>query len=134
MLRVGPRRGVPVNIDEFYNAVPARRGAWELDFGSDWRDAQSQRWVLGWISATGELYAMSAPLPRNLGNLRFPGSVRSKELRVYVLARVPTEEDARTLLRSAEGLHGRIGGVEQLLDVLAEWVQLGRASVADIVL
>lgn len=123
-----------MNIDEFYDEVPSRRGAWELEFGADWLDARSRRWIVGWISTTGELYAMAAPLPSGLGSVRHPGRLRSKDLPTYVLARISAESNARKLLGEVEHLRGQTGGMERLVDVLTRYLHAGDAEIGDLLL
>jgi len=55
------RQNGHVDLEQFYDANPARRHSEELEFGSDWSDAGARTQV-SWVEATGELYAMRAPL------------------------------------------------------------------------
>jgi hypothetical protein len=50
-----------VDLEQFYDADPRRRHSEELEFGSDWYEG-GERTEVSWIAATGELYAMRAPL------------------------------------------------------------------------
>lgn len=51
-----------MNIEEFYDADPRRRASEEVEFGSDWHDADGVRFELSWVADTGELYAMREPM------------------------------------------------------------------------
>jgi|GEM_PF-718605 len=52
-----------VDIEEFYDADPRRRGSAELELGEDWHDAHGVRYELSWVEETGELYVMREPAP-----------------------------------------------------------------------
>jgi hypothetical protein len=51
-----------VNIEEFYDADPRRRSSDEVEFGSEWRDADQIRFGVSWVADTGEVYAMREPM------------------------------------------------------------------------
>jgi len=51
-----------VDIEEFYDADPRRRASDEVEWGSDWHDADGVRFELSWVADTGELYAMRMPM------------------------------------------------------------------------
>jgi hypothetical protein len=51
-----------MDIAEFYDADPARRGSQEFEYGRDWTDGDGNRTEVSWIAATGELYAMREPV------------------------------------------------------------------------
>ena len=51
-----------MDIDEFYDADPRRRASDEVEFGSDWHDADQVRFELSWVVDTGEIYAMRMPM------------------------------------------------------------------------
>ncbi len=53
----------PMDIDEFYEADPRRRGSAELELGSDWMDADGVRHELNYVEDTGELYVLREPSP-----------------------------------------------------------------------
>lgn len=50
-----------MDIEEFYDADPARRSSEEFAYGTDWTDPDGGRCELLWIQATGELYMMREP-------------------------------------------------------------------------
>ena len=57
-----------MDIEDFYDSDPRRRGVDELTFGLDWSDAGDTEHLddLFWNSATGELYLMRKPHPSGL--------------------------------------------------------------------
>lgn len=54
-----------MDIQEFYDGDPRRRGAIERTFGTEWNltDDPHHRWDLFWNAGTGELYLMQKPVP-----------------------------------------------------------------------
>jgi hypothetical protein len=52
-----------MDIEQFYSADERRRQSAEYEFGTDWFDAQGNRYELSWIEDTGELYAMLEVAP-----------------------------------------------------------------------
>jgi len=55
-----PKRAT-FNIEEFYTADERRRRSEEIEFGTEWRDADRARYELSWVADTGELYVMREP-------------------------------------------------------------------------
>jgi hypothetical protein len=53
-----------VNIEQFYDANPARRESSEVEFGRDWHDAAGVRFEVSWVKDTGELYVLVEPVPK----------------------------------------------------------------------
>jgi hypothetical protein len=53
-----------LDIQEFYDSDPRRRGAVERTFGTEWNltDDPGHRWDLFWNAGTGELYLMQKPV------------------------------------------------------------------------
>ncbi len=50
-----------MDLEAFYEENEARRESEEIEFGSDWTDADGVFYELTWIEATGELYLMTEP-------------------------------------------------------------------------
>ena len=48
-----------MDLEAFYEENEARRESEEIEFGSDWTDADGVFYELTWIEATGELYLMT---------------------------------------------------------------------------
>jgi hypothetical protein len=84
-----------VDIEEFYDANPARRASEEVELGRDWTDSSGARCELSWVEATGELYVMAEPTEAILidpvGDMTVE-SMPTKLLTVEVLATIPTRE------------------------------------------
>jgi len=53
-----------VDIEEFYDGDPRRRGGEDRQFGLNWSDAADEHslWDLYWNEGTGELYLMRKPV------------------------------------------------------------------------
>ena len=47
-----------MDIEEFYSSDERRRASAEVELGTDWFDANGNRYELSWVEDTGELYTM----------------------------------------------------------------------------
>ncbi len=47
-----------MDIEEFYSSDERRRRSSEVELGTDWFDANGNRYELSWVEDTGELYTM----------------------------------------------------------------------------
>lgn len=47
-----------MDIEEFYSSDERRRRSSEVELGTDWFDANRNRYELSWVEDTGELYTM----------------------------------------------------------------------------
>jgi hypothetical protein len=52
-----------MDIEQFYSSDERRRQSAEIEFGTEWRDAQGNRYELSWVEDTGELYTMLELVP-----------------------------------------------------------------------
>ena len=52
-----------MDIEEFYDQDPRRRGSDEIEFGREWSE-NGQRFEVSWIADTGEVYVMAEPYSR----------------------------------------------------------------------
>lgn len=52
-----------MDIEEFYSADERRRRSSEVELGTNWFDAQGNRYELSWVEDTGELYTMLEMTP-----------------------------------------------------------------------
>jgi hypothetical protein len=52
-----------MDIEQFYAQDERRRRSPEVEFGTDWFDANGNRYELSWVEDTGELYAMLELVP-----------------------------------------------------------------------
>lgn len=90
-----------MDIEEFYDANPARRTSEEFEFGRNWSDAQDNRGEISWIRDTGELYVMTAPVEPivtdPLGD-EYVQALPTKAVHVDVLGVIPTLERVEALL------------------------------------
>ena len=91
--------GLPT-LEEFYDAVPARRSSGEVDFGVMWRSGLSHwpQYRVSWIAATGEVYAVALASGLNAG--------------VVVLGKAP---DRAAVDRALEGWTDQCGEPNGLL-------------------
>jgi len=84
-----------VDIEEFYDANPARRASEEVELGRDWTDSSGARCALSWVEATGELYVMAEPTEAILldpvGDMAVE-SMPTRLLTVEVFANIPTRD------------------------------------------
>lgn len=111
-----------MNIEEFYDQDPKRRASEEIEYGSDWTDANGVRGELSWIVDTGELYVMAEPVEPmgsdGIGDL-YVQDMPTDAVTVEVLGTFASRED---LERRLEGWEAAMPGANSL-----EWV---RARVA----
>jgi hypothetical protein len=52
-----------MDIEQFYSSDERRRQSAEIEFGTEWRDAQGNRYELSWVEDTGEIYTMLELVP-----------------------------------------------------------------------
>jgi hypothetical protein len=52
-----------MDIEQFYSSDERRRQSAEVELGTDWFDAQGNRYELSWVEDTGELYTMLELVP-----------------------------------------------------------------------
>ena len=52
-----------MDIEEFYDQDPRRRGSDEIEFGREWSE-NGQRFEVSWIADTCEVYVMAEPYSR----------------------------------------------------------------------
>jgi hypothetical protein len=94
-----------MDIEEFYDANPARRSSEEFGYGRDWSDADGGRCELLWIQATGELYMMrepAEPIMEDPFGDAFVAPMPANILTVDVLAEVKTRAEVDQLLEGWE--------------------------------
>jgi hypothetical protein len=110
-----------VDIEEFYEADPRRRGSEELQFGMDWHDAHGRRYELNWVADTGEVYVMQDEMPPvwydPFGNFVVL-SPDSADLGVRILKLVHGEQNVRDMLKGWEDAIGREDSVAWLVERL----------------
>ena len=111
-----------MDIEEFYDAEPARRSSEEFGYGRDWTDPNGGRCELLWIQETGELYVMREPtepiIADPLGDT-FLQSMPSDLLTVEVLAEVKTRAEVDQRLAGWETAMNAPGSLTWLRDRLA---------------
>ena len=108
-----------MDIDEFYEADPRRRGSAELELGTDWLDKDNVRHELNYVEDTGELYVLREPAPRVrqgfFSGIRVstpPGY--DHKMTVHVIANIPTKDDVHRILKGWQDHMGTPGGDEWL--------------------
>jgi hypothetical protein len=118
-----------MDIEEFYEADPARRSSEEFGYGRDWTDPDGGRCEMLWIQATGELYTMREPtepiLADPFGDTVVP-SVPSNLLIVEVLAEVKTRAEVDQLLEGWETAMTAPGSLAWVRDRLAKAPRTGQ--------
>ncbi len=112
-----------MDIEQFYEADERRRRSSEIEFGTEWADADGARYELSWVVDTGELYVMREPLVKMtedpFGDV-FSSSVPTDELSVAVISWVPRHEDVEDVLTGWESAMVEPDGVGWLARRLAE--------------
>ena len=111
-----------MDIEEFYNANPARRSSEEVGYGRDWSDPDGGRCELLWIQATGELYMMREPTEPILADPfgdTVVQSMPSNLLTVEVLAEVKTRAEVDRALAGWETAMGAPRSLAWVRDRLA---------------
>ena len=74
-----------MDIEEFYDENPARRGSEEFEYGSDWSDANGARLELSWVESTGELYTMMEPVEPIISDMFGDEHLQSMPTRLLVV-------------------------------------------------
>ncbi len=95
-----------MDIEEFYSADERRRRSAEVELGTDWHDAQGNRYELSWVEDTGELYVMLERAPEAdtwtpFGDIEVE-KVPVDQLIVRVVGRVATRQELDRLLEGWE--------------------------------
>jgi hypothetical protein len=111
-----------MDIEEFYDANPARRSSEEVEFGRDWTDAQGNRGEISWIQDTGELYVMIAPVEPLVTDPvgdEFVQPLPTEAVRVEVLQVIPTVERVEELLTGWDGTMSQPRSLDWVRDRLA---------------
>ena len=83
-----------MDIEGFYSQDERRRMSEEIEFGTEWRDANGNRYELSWVVDTGELYVMLEPTVGGLiedpfGDVFDVGHARADQLTVAVVGWIP---------------------------------------------
>jgi hypothetical protein len=94
-----------MDIEEFYDQDPMRRASEEVEYGTDWSDANGGRAELSWIAETGELYVMAEPVEPmgsdGIGDL-YVQNLPTEALTVEVLGTFETKETLEQALAGWE--------------------------------
>ncbi|MHB8680495.1 MAG: hypothetical protein ACYDA2_00145 [Acidimicrobiales bacterium] len=94
-----------MDIEEFYAQDERRRQSAEIEFGTDWHDADSARYELSWVAATGELYVMrepSVPMTEDPFGDVYPPHVPVDEITVAVVGLVAEQSAVEEILKGWE--------------------------------
>jgi hypothetical protein len=91
-----------MDIEEFYSADERRRQSAEVEFGTNWFDANGSRYELSWVQDTGELYAMLELVPEVDSWTPFGDSeveqIPADRVLVLVIGYLPALEDVEETL------------------------------------
>ena len=91
-----------MDIEEFYSADERRRQSAEVEFGTNWFDANGSRYELSWVEDTGELYAMLELVPEVDSWTPFGDSeveqMPADRVLVMVIGYLPTLEEVESTL------------------------------------
>jgi len=112
-----------MDIEEFYAADERRRRSEEVEFGTDWADAQEARYELSWVVDTGELYVMREPLVKMLedpfGDV-FDPSVPTDQLSVAVVGWIPERAEVEDVLSGWQAAMAAPDGIGWLAERLRQ--------------
>jgi hypothetical protein len=91
-----------MDIEEFYSTDERRRQSAEVELGTNWFDAQGNRYELSWVEDTGELYTMLELVPEADSFTPF-GDIEVENLPVdrvlvMVVGHIPTLEGVEDVL------------------------------------
>lgn len=120
-----------MDIEGFYEADERRRESEEIEFGTEWTDAQSLRYELNWVRDTSELYVMMEPPPPGwegpFGDIHTNIGDRAPVtgMTVFVIATIRSQELVESVLKGWEQAMPQANSVGWLAD------RLKTAGVAD---
>jgi hypothetical protein len=91
-----------MDIEQFYSADERRRQSAEVEFGTNWFDANGSRYEISWVEDTGELYGMLELVPEAdswtpFGDIEVEG-VSVDAVLVQVICVIPTLEEVESVL------------------------------------
>jgi len=114
-----------MDIDQFYDEDPRRRHSEEVVFGDQWIDDDGDRWRIGWIRDTGELWAMFEPAEIPVSFVPPAGPqwwppVKGHDVTTFVLATISDEARVRELVGDWQSQQNEVDGFEQLASRLDE--------------
>ena len=91
-----------MDIEQFYSADERRRQSAEVEFGTNWFDANGSRYELSWVEDTGELYTMLELVPEVDSWTPFGDSeveqIPADRVLVMVIGYLPTIESVEAVL------------------------------------
>jgi hypothetical protein len=104
-----------MDIEEFYDQDPKRRASEEIEYGTDWTDANGNRAELSWIEDTGELYLMAEPVEPmgsdGIGDL-YVQNLPTDALVVEILGTFPSKEALEAKLEGWEAAMPQKGSLD----------------------
>jgi hypothetical protein len=111
-----------VDVEEFYDENPARRGSAEFEYGTDWSDANGARLELSWVESTGELYTMMEPAEPIISDMfgdQHLQAMPSTLLVVEILGVVATRAELDVVLHGWANAMGKPNSLSWVRDRLA---------------
>ena len=112
-----------MDIEQFYEADERRRRSEEIEFGTEWTDADGARYELSWVVDTGELHVMREPMLKMtedpFGDV-FPAAVPTDELTVAVVAWIPERAAVEEVLSGWQASMAGPDGIGWLARRLSE--------------
>jgi hypothetical protein len=104
-----------MDIEEFYDQDPKRRASEEVEYGTDWTDANGNRVELSWIEDTGELYLMAEPVEPmgsdGIGDL-YVQNLPTEAVTVEILGTFPSREALEAKLEGWEAAMAQKNSLE----------------------
>jgi hypothetical protein len=112
-----------MDIEQFYSGDERRRQSTEVEFGTNWFDANGSRYEVSWVEDTGEMYTMLELLPEvdtwtPFGDTEVEQMPVDRVL-VMVIGYIPTLSEVEQLLAGWPDEMAKPDGISWVADRLA---------------
>jgi hypothetical protein len=112
-----------MDIEQFYSGDERRRQSTEVEFGTNWFDANGSRYEVSWVEDTGELYTMLELLPEvdtwtPFGDIEVE-QIPVDRLLVMVIGYIPTLPEVEQVLAGWPDEMAKPDGISWVADRLA---------------
>jgi hypothetical protein len=112
-----------MDIEQFYSGDERRRQSTEVEFGTNWFDANGSRYEVSWVEDTGEMYTMLELLPEvdtwtPFGDIEVE-QIPVDRLLVMVIGYIPTLPEVEQVLAGWPDEMAKPDGISWVADRLA---------------
>jgi hypothetical protein len=112
-----------MDIEQFYSGDERRRQSTEVEFVTNWFDANGSRYEVSWVEDTGELYTMLELLPEvdtwtPFGDIEVE-QIPVDRLLVMVIGYIPTLPEVEQVLAGWPDEMAKPDGISWVADRLA---------------